>query len=316
MAPLPPTAWGQTASPQGNRARPLIIIGVAVAMLLVGASVAVTMFFANSGNGDWGGSAAESAGPPILIDLNQPVPGSLTSAAPTRTYEFTIAQPGLVRIAINGDFDSYLELYEGTATMPGWQDDDSGGNLNAMISTSLQPGRYYALVRAYSDGNYGNFTLTVTAPGAGSGGMPLPPPPLPLGPRVTPQTRTGVVATVSGRAPVTTGDQCVVQISAADSQRGLNCRVQVTCAGNMIYGRDAADRRFGFNRCAVTTPMGGIEVIEAHDQEMTANDGDPRIDLLTAQGTITVTDQGDQGLWSVTIRFTSPGSPPTETTAI
>lgn len=330
-APHMGPTWGSPGVMVGGAARNAaigIVVAVAIALLGVGGIVA----FALLGSTMDSGGGTTDHGTPILVNTNQPVPGILTSTQPTRTYEFVTTQVGLVTVSVEGDFDSFLELYVGDESTPRWSDDDSGGSLNARIMASLEPGRYFALVRPFSEGTTGSYTFAVTAPmeptpmtGPPGTTPPMnPPTPYPGTPgvpgtgAVTPQDRTGVVAAVSGPAPVTSGSQCTVRISSANTQGGHNCRVVVTCGGSVIYGHEDARGQYGFNRCTVVPAGGGPATIEAHDTSVSPVDGDPRIDLQTAFGEIVVTDQDSAGrMWTVSIRFTSPaGAPDAPTTAI
>lgn len=311
MAPMPAARPGHTTRN--------VVIGVVVALALVVIALGFTVYLAVSHSDDFRDLGSGPGANPVPITPNQPVPGSLTRDDPTRSYEFTITQPGMVVISVVGDFDNYLELYQGSDTVPILEDDDSGGSLNATISSMLSPGRYVVLVRPYSEGTTGSFTLTVNAP-AESSGMGGTPPPVPgpsVGPPVEDQTRTGAVASVNGPAPASVGDQCVIQLEHATTSNGLNCRIRVTCGGGIIYGRDGDTLRYGYNQCVVTGPPGGPAVIEAHDRGYSTEDGDPRIDFQSASGQLTVTDQQPNGsVWSVTVRFTSPAVPDAPRTAI
>jgi hypothetical protein len=189
----------------------------------------------------------------------------------------------------------------------------------------MSPGTYYALVRAYSDGTTGSFTVTINAPAElatmggpglpGGGGFPpgggvTPPmqtPFYPPGSAIAPQTHRGVVASVSGPAPVAAGATCNVFITGETSSGRLNCRVRAICNGNVIYGRDAARTRYGYSRCAVTSGPAGQQNLEAHDTGPSVPDGDPMMDLNTAAGQVTISDQTPAGSWSVVVRFVGPG---------
>lgn len=72
-------------------------------------------------------------------------------------YSFQIDTAGHYRLdLISEDFDAYLEL-EGTGVS--LRDDDSGGNLNARLSTHLEPGTYHATARAYGSSESGSYLL-------------------------------------------------------------------------------------------------------------------------------------------------------------
>ena len=318
-APNMSPSWSPAVATSRSTGRN-VVIGVVIAVVGVVLALGIGLAYVVSRTNDWSSGSMRSDVPPVPISVNQPIPGALTTSAPSRLYEFVITRPGSISVSVDGDFDNFLEIFYEDEEVPRWTDDDSGGNLNAQIFTPVEPGRYYAKVRPYSEGTTGSFTLTVTAP-AEQPQLGYPPgyptePAVPNGPRISPRTYTGVVASESGPAPATTGSQCVIQITGANTPNSLNCRVRVICNGGVIYGRDEAGQQYGFNRCTSFTPGGGVAVIEAHDTGNSQQDGDPRIDLQTSMGQITVSDQGTQLPWSVTIRFTGPAAMNAPGTAI
>jgi len=304
-------SWEPVATRRRTASRG-VVIGVVISIVVVLVSVGVGLALVAARPDGLSGISSAFEGPPVPIAVTQQVPGTLTSAEPTRRYEFNITTPGTITIDVNGDFDSFLELFYEYETYPQWTDDDSGDNLNARILASVQPGRYTALVRPYSEGTTGSFTITVSAPWEQAGMPPPPPhppdPSIPGVPRVERQTHAGVVASVSGSAPVTVGSQCVIEISPANTGNQLNCRVRVICNGGVIYGREEGGSRYGYNQCSSFDSGTGTPSIEAHDTGYSRIDGDPRIDLQTTMGHITVSEQGPRGNWSVGIRFTPPPS--------
>jgi hypothetical protein len=251
--------------------------------------------------------------PAVPLPLNQPVPGYVDSSNPQARYRFVIEQPGPVTVAVTGDFDSYLELYQEDSRQPLMEDDDSGGNLDPLLTTALAPGSYVALVRAFTDGTQGSFVLTVEAP-AEQGRQPQGPP---AGLPVPAQTHRATVVETTGQAPVAAHTTCDVYITSAPAQNGLNCRVRVLCGGQVLYGRDGEGANsYGYNQCVVTGSPDGIQAVEAHDRGHRAHDGDPMMDLQTAQGRVTITDSNAAGHWSVTLQLTGPngGNGPQTTT--
>lgn len=73
-----------------------------------------------------------------------------------QTYTLTVEQRGLLRLSMrSGDLDSMLEL-SGPGTNV--SDDDSGGGVDALISTVVEPGTYRIKANSYSNGE-GMFTL-------------------------------------------------------------------------------------------------------------------------------------------------------------
>jgi hypothetical protein len=103
---------------------------------------------------------------PTGIGLNQPVQGQISPATPHQNYQLTLAQAGSVSIAVQGSFDSVLELYRDQSQQPLMQDDDSGPGTNALIQSHLASGNYTIRVRGFTPQLTGNFTLTVSSSGA------------------------------------------------------------------------------------------------------------------------------------------------------
>jgi hypothetical protein len=296
-----------------------LVIGIVIAVVvlfLVMCGGGMAAYWLARGSG--GGSSSASQ----LIAVNTPVSGDITFSRDAQVYEFTLTQTGIVTITVTGDFDNYLELYRGTESNPFMEDDDSGGSLNASISTTLTPGTYYARVRAYSSGTTGNFTIIVTAPSEQAFGVPgqnpgwgTPPPVPPMPPQppivpsypgvVQPQTFQGTVASVGGVAPVNAGQQCTVALTAESGGANLNCRVNVTCGGTVIYGGERDRQRFGFVHCEVSD-LGGRQAVVAHDVNPTDDEGDPMIDVDTGAGTVVVSDRVRGSEWNARIQLAGP----------
>ena len=172
------------------------------------------------------------------------------------------------------------------------EDDDGGAGLNSAIVAELEPGSYVILVRGFQRAARGAFTLSVREgralpPGAGA----------PAGPPVPRRTLSGTVSASTGRSDVPVSAPCTVTVEPV--ARGFNCRVRVTCAGQLIYGAGQA----GYNNCIVTgaPPQ---QSISANDTGSTAEDGDPRLSLDTAAATATVSDAPSRGPWTVSVTLT------------
>jgi hypothetical protein len=268
-------------------------VAVAVFVVLVATTASIAIFRSRDV-----APLGSPLGAAVSIAVGQPVEGVIDARNATRTYQFTIVQLETVAIDVTGDFDSYLELYRGGESSPFREDDDSGGNYNPRVVESLGPGTYFALVRPYSAGTSGSFTLTVsTSPWSGQPNDQ---------PQVIPtQLRSGVASLVTGPAPVAAQTPCDVLVTPAESGR-LNCRIRVTCGGAIIYGRDAGGTSYGFAECVLSSDYGRPPVIRAQDAMTTPADGDPRVDLDTSLGQVTVIDDGASGPWAVTVSFTSP----------
>jgi len=276
---------------------------IAVVVLLIAGIGSCIYFVANAP------PARPVERPPI--GLNQPVQGEITYSQDHQVYELGITQPTAVTITVQSNFDSYLELYTyDNDSTPFLQDDDSAGNLDAQISTTLEVGVYYVLVRPFSDGT-GTFTVTVSAAGGGAGQIPptgggqTPPPPPTGGNMITPTIFQGTIASVTGNAPVQTGSQCSIQLSPSDPQSsGFNCRFQITCAGQLIYGSGSS----GFNNCS-TSNMGGRQVVQANDTGLSSQDSDPQMNFQGMTNQITVSDDASGAIWTIIIQLTNPGMP-------
>jgi hypothetical protein len=272
-----------------------IVIAVVVFLMVGGIVAAVAIGISAGSNMSSSGDRTDT----IPIVLNQPVSGELTGFRTNQVYELALGQATAVTISVNGDFDNYLELYRENESNPFIEDDDSGSGLNAQLSSVLQPGIYYILVRPFSSGT-GHYTLSVMgAPGVGGGSHV---PPAGGGPQLTLSTRPGLVSGTSGAAPVQAGNQCSVEIGPAGSDSVFNCRIRVTCGTQMIYGAGTS----GYNHCVISTSA-GAQVIEAHDTGVSTADGDPRMDIQTASGLITVSDGVGAGTWTVTVQLTPGG---------
>lgn len=88
------------------------------------------------------------------LRIGESITGLADSVA--KEYQLTISERALLRVRMSStEVDSYLSLQgPGVDT----QDDDSGGDLNAQITTLVQPGSY-RLSASTADGSAGLFTL-------------------------------------------------------------------------------------------------------------------------------------------------------------
>lgn len=106
-----------------------------------------------------------------MLVLDEPVVGLLSSEP--AEFSLEISEHSLLTIDLaSDDFDAYLELSgDGLA----FSDDDSGGDLNARISTVLSAGRYTVTASSYGGEAEGVFTLQAIAREVpeGAGGGPL-----------------------------------------------------------------------------------------------------------------------------------------------
>src|SRR5258708_14823139 len=123
----------------------------------------------SSGATAGGGGRAQTEG---TITVGQSVQGQLTSSDYLRPADTTYAQWWLlqghagqqVTIGIESDsFVAYAFLY-GTGLTDGGQDDDGGGNCNALLTVMLpQDGEYRILINTRGKYETGPYTLSVTA---------------------------------------------------------------------------------------------------------------------------------------------------------
>jgi len=118
---------------------------------------------------------------------------------------------------------------------------------------------------------------------------------------VTAQVLQGTVATVTGTPPVPQGSQCTVAVTPVSGGQ-FNCRVQVQCAGQTVYGGGQS----GFTNCMMQPGAAGGMGVVANDTGMTPADGDPSLALQGGNNTVMVSDQGAGGMWSINIATTPP----------
>ncbi|KAA0013134.1 hypothetical protein F0A17_09535 [Billgrantia pellis] len=94
------------------------------------------------------------------LEVNHPISASLLPGGRS-VYEFQIDRAGEYHLEMrSNDFDAYLEL-EGEGVF--LSDDDGAGDLNARISTHLEPGAYRATARSYGGGDGGAYTLSLSS---------------------------------------------------------------------------------------------------------------------------------------------------------
>ncbi|MGQ4879162.1 hypothetical protein ACOJCM_11415 [Billgrantia sp. LNSP4103-1] len=90
------------------------------------------------------------------LDVDSPVSARLEPGA-RDYYELVVEEAGRYRLdLLSDDFDAYLEL-DGQGQY--LRDDDGAGDLNARISSHLEPGSYRATARAYGSSESGSYTL-------------------------------------------------------------------------------------------------------------------------------------------------------------
>jgi len=116
-------------------------------------------------SGDGGGSTPTTCAAPVRIDPDDSITGSLSNTDCTLArlfpgqvtdqslidqYIVTLPTAGILTIEMrSGDFDAYLMLFDAALTPPPIaEDDDSGGNLDAMIVANLPAGSYIILANS------------------------------------------------------------------------------------------------------------------------------------------------------------------------
>jgi hypothetical protein len=81
-------------------------------------------------------------------------------------YSLTLPGPGELTVALDSsDFDAVVVLMDPTLTNVIAEDDDSGGNSNALLSVSLPAGSYTLLANSFSPVDPGTYTLTTSCSG-------------------------------------------------------------------------------------------------------------------------------------------------------
>ncbi len=94
-----------------------------------------------------------------VIEPGQTINGAL-EAGTSDTYTFTAPEGTGVVIAMNADFDTYLELENANGEQIAYNDDFDG--LNSQISTSLPgAGQYTIIARSFGDFSNGPYTLSL-----------------------------------------------------------------------------------------------------------------------------------------------------------
>ncbi|QTP56375.1 hypothetical protein HNO51_17805 [Billgrantia sulfidoxydans] len=90
------------------------------------------------------------------LEIDNPVRARLAPGA-RDYYELVVEEAGRYRLdLLSDDFDAFLEL-DGQGQY--LRDDDGAGELNARISSHLEPGSYRATARAYGSSESGSYTL-------------------------------------------------------------------------------------------------------------------------------------------------------------
>lgn len=110
-----------------------------------------------------------------VIQLNETANGTWASSCTSlhrsgryaRYYVFTLTATTSVQIDLSSGVDPYLYLLASNGQTVLAQDDDGGGNRNARISRSLEPGTYVIEATTDSSRRTGSFTLSLRPVGGG-----------------------------------------------------------------------------------------------------------------------------------------------------
>lgn len=119
----------------------------------------------------------------------------------------------------------------------------------------------------------------------------------------------GRVVSSSGTAPTLPGAACVVQVRQVTNSQQNNCRVEVSCGGQTLYGRGNS----GYGVCAFNSVRTGLlfrrnsTTITMNDARISPQDGDPAISLNLPRGGIIVRDaMSPVNSWVVSISGIRP----------
>lgn len=130
--------------------------------------------------------------------------------------------------------------------------------------------------------------------------LPVAPPP----PQGNVFRYSGQVGATAGTAPTVPGARCVIQVQQLTSSPRHNCRVEVTCGGQYLYGRGNS----GYGVCGFNSVRRGLifrstsTTVTMQDPRTTMQDGDPSITLSLPNGSVIVQDSlSPVNAWSARI---------------
>ena len=110
--------------------------------------------------------------------------------------------------------------------------------------------------------------------------------------------RSGSVSSVTGDAPAALGAECSVTVKPARLWRSINCKVEIRCGAEIIYGEAEA----GYARCEVRDGA----LVSASDAGSTGADGDAVLALDLDGRRVVVSDAGLR-TYEVVIDLAEPG---------
>ena len=102
----------------------------------------------------------------VEVPIMRGTAGSIARAGEEDLFTFQVDRAGRYLIETTGSADLFMTLFgPNSTTQKLAEDDDSGADTNPQISTSLQPGRYYARVRHYNPSQTGSYEIRVISLG-------------------------------------------------------------------------------------------------------------------------------------------------------
>ena len=96
----------------------------------------------------------------LNIPVNFRFDYALTKHGQNDYYTFVLQEKASVKIYSASGFDTYGYLYDSQKKQIN-ANDDSGGNRQFLMTNTLNPGRYYIMVRAYSASTTGDYSLII-----------------------------------------------------------------------------------------------------------------------------------------------------------
>ncbi|MBE2184918.1 MAG: PPC domain-containing protein [Anaerolineae bacterium] len=132
------------------------------ATLNAGTYTIVARSYRSSSSGSYtlsvsGQTASAASTTSRVLEPNASAAGRLVRGARDQ-WTLVISEQTPVTIQLNSnDFDTYLELYQGSSRIN--YNDDANGSLNSEIETTLQPGTYTVVARGFSESASGAYSL-------------------------------------------------------------------------------------------------------------------------------------------------------------
>lgn len=101
--------------------------------------------------------------------------GNLEIQGDTDWFRVTLTADREYRFSLDGNFDTYLNIYNSSGTLVA-ENDDGGSGLNSqLVYTASSTGDYYAVASAYDDASTGSFAISVNDISPSAPTDPLPP---------------------------------------------------------------------------------------------------------------------------------------------